>query len=64
MLLLGFVIISSLGYTIYNCSNIYISSNKKKLLNNENIFTDYNDINNYDIELNYLDAIEDKLDQN
>ena len=64
MLLLGFVIISSLGYTIYNYSNIHISSNKKKLFNNENIFTDYNDINNYDIELDYLDAIEDTLDQN
>ena len=64
MILLGLGIISSIssiGYTIYNCSNIY---NKKNLLTNANLFTDYENINKYDIELNKLDDIEETLDKN
>ena len=64
MILLGLGIISSissLGYTIYNCSNIYKSYNKKKILPNANLFTDYEDINLSNIELDELDDIEDKL---
>ena len=66
MILLGLGIISSIssiGYTIYNCSNIYKSYNKKKILPNANLFTDYEDINQSNTELNYLDNIEDKLDK-
>ena len=64
MILLGLGIISSissLGYTIYNCSNIYKSYNKKKILPNANLFTDYEDVNLSNIELDELDDIEDKL---
>jgi len=64
MILLGLGIISSvslLGYTIYNCSNIYKSYNKKNILTNANLFTDYEDINLSNIELDELDDIEDKL---
>ena len=64
MILLGLGIISSissLGYTIYNCSNIYKSYNKKKILPNANLFTDYEDVNLSNIELDELDDIKDKL---
>ena len=67
MILLGLGIISSissLGYTIYNCSNIYKSYNKKKLLINTDICDDYKDINQSNTELNYLDTIEETLDKN